>query len=279
MLHLVARPSRRRRRSDVRDRSRPHRPGFPGSARGKAIARGAPPWGRGRDRTARRRVLTSGIGCAGSSSSTCYWRVRSGSPRQRCAPEDPGATPSTASACQFSVRDVPAVSSLIGVNRSGGRAANSRDVLRFRVGFVAFVFIELHQNRPMFDLSLFRNQLQRRLARHLRRRRRNVRTDAVSHFVSAERPRLLSARRRLRLLPMTILTFAVPFIFRSPISTLPPGAVLGAASPICCWHRCVARGGAQLWLDGPHPGDAALRLGHRHCQSRHRARRSPASSA
>jgi len=34
--------------------------------------------------------------------------------------------------------------------------ANSRDVLRFRVGFVAFVFIELHQNRPMFDLSLFR---------------------------------------------------------------------------------------------------------------------------
>src|ERR1039458_8943180 len=27
--HLVARPSGRRRRSDVRDRSRPHRPGFP----------------------------------------------------------------------------------------------------------------------------------------------------------------------------------------------------------------------------------------------------------
>jgi len=69
----------------------------------------------------------------------------------------------------------------------------------------------------------------------------------------------------LRLLPMTILTFAVPFIFRSPISTLPPGAVLGGGIAIS------AAGIAALLAVGPtlagrsSSRDAALRLGHRHC--------------
>jgi len=54
--HLVTRPSRRRRRSDVRDRSRPHRPGFPGSGAWQGDRGVGPPWRRGRDRTARRRV-------------------------------------------------------------------------------------------------------------------------------------------------------------------------------------------------------------------------------
>jgi len=44
---------------------------------------------------------------------------------------------------------------------------------------------------------------------------------------------------------MTILTFAVPFIFRSPISTLPPGAVLGGGIAIS------AAGIAALLAVGP----------------------------
>jgi len=119
--------------------------------------------------------------------------------------------------------------------------------------FVAFVFIELHQNRPMFDLSLFRKPSFSGVS---------LGTFAVGGGMFALMPYLTLYLQNdlgysplgggLRLLPMTILTFAVPFIFRSPISTLPPGAVLGGGIAIS------AAGIAALLAVGPNSGWTVL---------------------
>jgi EmrB/QacA subfamily drug resistance transporter len=99
--------------------------------------------------------------------------------------------------------------------------------------FLAFVFIELHQTRPMFDLSLFRKPGFSGVS---------LGTFAVGGGMFALIPYLTLYLQNdlgysplgggLRLLPMTVLTFLVPFIFRSPINRLPPGLVLGGGIAI-----------------------------------------------
>src|SRR5665213_2587393 len=97
---------------------------------------------------------------------------------------------------------------------------------------LAFVFIELHQSRPMFDLSLFRKPGFSGVS---------FGTFAVGGGMFALMPYLTLYLQNdlgysplgggLRLLPMTVLTFLVPFVFRSPINKLPPGLVLGVVPP------------------------------------------------
>ena len=116
-------------------------------------------------------------------------------------------------------------------------------------GFVAFVFIELNQRRPMFDLSLFRKASFSGVS---------FGTFAVGGGMFALMPYLTLYLQNdlgysplgggLRLLPMTILTFLVPFIFRSPINRLAPGLVLGGGIAIS------ALGIAALLVVGPDSG-------------------------
>jgi len=118
---------------------------------------------------------------------------------------------------------------------------------------LAFVFIELHQSRPMFDLSLFRKPGFSGVS---------FGTFAVGGGMFALMPYLTLYLQNdlgysplgggLRLLPMTVLTFAVPFIFRSPISKLPPGVVLGGGIAIS------AAGIAALLAVGPSSGWTVL---------------------
>jgi EmrB/QacA subfamily drug resistance transporter len=99
--------------------------------------------------------------------------------------------------------------------------------------FVAFVFVELHQTRPMFDLSLFRKPGFSGVS---------LATFAVGGGMFALMPYLTLYLQNdlgysplgggLRLLPMTIPTFLVPFLLRSPINKLPPGVVLGGGVAI-----------------------------------------------
>jgi len=99
--------------------------------------------------------------------------------------------------------------------------------------FLAFVVVELHQTRPMFDLSLFRKPGFSGVS---------LGTFAVGGGMFALLPYLTLYLQNdlgfsplgggLRLLPMTVLTFLVPFIFRSPIHQLPPGFVLGGGIAI-----------------------------------------------
>ena len=99
--------------------------------------------------------------------------------------------------------------------------------------FLAFVVVELRQTRPMFDLSLFRKPGFSGVS---------LGTFAVGGGMFALLPYLTLYLQNdlgysplgggLRLLPMTILTFLVPFIFRSPINKLPPGLVLGGGIAI-----------------------------------------------
>ncbi len=99
--------------------------------------------------------------------------------------------------------------------------------------FLAFVFIELHQVRPMFDLSLFRKPGFSGVS---------LGTFAVGGGMFALIPYLTLYLQNdlgysplsggLRLLPMTVLTFLVPFIFRAPAQKLPPGVVLGGGIAI-----------------------------------------------
>jgi hypothetical protein len=53
----------------------------------------------------------------------------------------------------------------------------------------------------------------------------------------------------LRLLPMTVLTFLVPFVFRSPIHKLPPGLVLGGGIAITAGgiFALLAVGASSSW--------------------------------
>ncbi|HEY5303682.1 MAG TPA: MFS transporter [Acidimicrobiales bacterium] len=112
--------------------------------------------------------------------------------------------------------------------------------------FLAFVFIELHQTRPMFDLSLFRKPGFSGVS---------LGTFAVGGGMFALIPYLTLYLQNdlgysplgggLRLLPMTVLTFLVPFIFRSPINRFPPGVVLGGGIAV------TAVGIAALLAVGP----------------------------
>jgi len=109
--HLVARPSRRRRRSDVRDRSRPSSPRFPGSARGKAIAAwGATVGGAVAIGPLVGGLLTSGIGWRWIfivNVPIGAWRSWLSSTKMRNQ-KDPARLASTASASSFLCGDVPA---------------------------------------------------------------------------------------------------------------------------------------------------------------------------
>jgi EmrB/QacA subfamily drug resistance transporter len=99
--------------------------------------------------------------------------------------------------------------------------------------FLAFGLVELHQTRPMFDLSLFRKPSFSGVS---------LGTFAVGGGMFALIPFLTLYLQNdlgnsplgggLRLLPMTILTFLIPFVFRSPIHKLPPGLVLGGGIAI-----------------------------------------------
>jgi EmrB/QacA subfamily drug resistance transporter len=99
--------------------------------------------------------------------------------------------------------------------------------------FLAFIFVELHQTRPMFDFSLFRKPGFSGVS---------LGTFAVGGGMFALLPYLTLYLQNdlgfsplgggLRLLPMTVLTFLVPFMFRSPINKLPPGLVLGGGIAI-----------------------------------------------
>ena len=120
-------------------------------------------------------------------------------------------------------------------------------------GFLAFIFIELHQTRPMFDLSLFRKPGFSGVS---------LGTFALGGGMFALIPYLTLYLQNdlgfsplgggLRLLPMTVLTFLVPFIFRAPIHTLPPGVVLGGGIAI------TAGGVAALLAVGPSSGWTVL---------------------
>jgi EmrB/QacA subfamily drug resistance transporter len=120
-------------------------------------------------------------------------------------------------------------------------------------GFLAFVFIELHQTRPMFDLSLFRKPGFSGVS---------LGTFALGGGMFALIPYLTLYLQNdlgysplgggLRLLPMTVLTFLVPFTFRAPIHTLPPGVVLGSGIAI------TAGGIAALLAVGPSSGWTVL---------------------
>jgi EmrB/QacA subfamily drug resistance transporter len=119
--------------------------------------------------------------------------------------------------------------------------------------FVAFVLIELHQTRPMFDLSLFRKPSFVGVS---------FGTLAIGAGMFALFPFLTLYLQNdlgysplaggLRLLPSTVLSFAVPFALRGPIHKLAPGLVLGAGLAI------TAGGVGAMLAVGPHSGWTAL---------------------
>jgi EmrB/QacA subfamily drug resistance transporter len=122
--------------------------------------------------------------------------------------------------------------------------------------FLAFVVVELHQTRPMFDLSLFRKPGFSGVS---------LATFAVGGGMFALMPYLTLYLQNdlgfsplgggLRLLPMTIPTFLVPFLLRSPIHRLPPGVVLGGGVAI------TAGGIAAFLMVGANSGWTVLILG------------------
>jgi EmrB/QacA subfamily drug resistance transporter len=119
--------------------------------------------------------------------------------------------------------------------------------------FLAFILIELHQTRPMFDLSLFRKPGFVGVS---------IGTFAIGGGMFAMLPFLTLYLQNdlgfsplgggLRLLPLTVLSFVVPFALRGPIHKLPPGVVLGAGLAIA------AGGIGALLAVGTHSGWTAL---------------------
>jgi EmrB/QacA subfamily drug resistance transporter len=99
--------------------------------------------------------------------------------------------------------------------------------------FIAFVLVERFQTRPMLDLSLFRKPSFGGVS---------VATFAIGGGMFALLPFLTLYFQNdlgyspfqggLRLLPLTVLAFLVPFVFRGPTQTLPPGLALGAGFAI-----------------------------------------------
>jgi len=155
--------------------------------------------------------------------------------------------------------------------------ANCRDVLRFRVGLCRLRLHRTPPDRPnvRLPLALSQTQLQRRLARHLRRRRRNVRTDAVFSLCICRTTSVTLRSARAAPLADDDSSPCRPFIF----------ARLSAHS---AWRRA---GGGIPYLPlaslrcsrwAPSAGrssSGAAALGwHRHCHPRHRAASVSASS-
>ncbi|MGH8989121.1 MAG: MFS transporter, partial [Acidimicrobiales bacterium] len=114
---------------------------------------------------------------------------------------------------------------------------------------LGFVLVELRQIRPMFDLSLFRKPGFTGVS---------VGTFAIGGGLFALLPYLTLYLQNdlgyspfaggLRLLPLTVLAFLVPFAFRRPAQKLPPGVVLGAGFAIS------AAGIAAFLVVGPSSG-------------------------
>lgn len=114
------------------------------------------------------------------------------------------------------------------------------------VALVAFVIVEIRQTRPMFDLSLLRNPGFIGVS---------VGTFAIGGGMFALLPFLTLYLQNdlgysplqggLRLLPLTVLSFLVPFVLRHPVHKLPPGVVLGGGLAI------TAIGIATLLAVGP----------------------------
>jgi EmrB/QacA subfamily drug resistance transporter len=121
------------------------------------------------------------------------------------------------------------------------------------VAMVVFIFVELHHSQPMFDLSLFRKPGFTGVC---------FGTFAVGAGMFALLPYLTLYLQNdlgysplaggLRLLPSTLLTFAVPIASRSITDKLPAGPVLGAGFAI------TAGGIAALLLVGPESSWTAL---------------------
>jgi EmrB/QacA subfamily drug resistance transporter len=119
--------------------------------------------------------------------------------------------------------------------------------------FATFIIVELRQARPMFDLSLFRKPGFIGVS---------ISTFAIGGGMFALLPYLTLYFQNdlgyspfaggLRLLPLTVLTFVVPFVFRRPAQKFPPGVVLGAGIAI------TAGGIAALLAVGPNSGWTAL---------------------
>jgi EmrB/QacA subfamily drug resistance transporter len=113
--------------------------------------------------------------------------------------------------------------------------------------FVAFVLAELFQTRPMFDLSIFRKPSFCGVS---------VATFAIGGGMFALLPFLTLYLQNdlgyspfqggLRLLPLTVLSFVVPFVFRGPAQKLPPGVALGTG------FAMTAGGIAGMLAVGPH---------------------------
>ena len=119
--------------------------------------------------------------------------------------------------------------------------------------FVAFILVELRQSRPMFDLSLFRKPGFIGVS---------AGTFAVGGGMFAVLPFLTLYLQNdlgysplgggVRLLPLTVLAFLVPFVLRGPAQKLPPGVVLGGGLAI------TATGLVALLAVGPTSGWTAL---------------------
>jgi predicted MFS family arabinose efflux permease len=100
--------------------------------------------------------------------------------------------------------------------------------------FVLFVVAELHQQRPMFDLSLFRRPSFSGVS---------IATFAIAGGMFAMYPYLTFYLQNdlgfspivggLCLLPSTVPTFVVPIVFRSRAERLAPRAVLGGGLAVC----------------------------------------------
>ncbi len=115
--------------------------------------------------------------------------------------------------------------------------------------FAAFVLVEVRHTRSMFDLSLFRKPGFIGVS---------LGTFAIGGGLFALLPYLTLYLQNdlgyspfgggVRLLPLTVLAFLVPFAFRRPAQKLPPGAVLGAGFAIA------AAGIAALLVVGPSSG-------------------------
>ncbi|MDT4891864.1 MAG: hypothetical protein QOE97_899 [Pseudonocardiales bacterium] len=112
---------------------------------------------------------------------------------------------------------------------------------------IAFVLVELLQTRPMFDLSLFRKPSFGAVS---------IATFAIGGGMFALLPYLTLYIQNdlgyspfeggVRLLPLTVLAFLVPFVFRRPAQALPPGLVLGAGFAV------TAGGIGAMLAVGPH---------------------------
>jgi EmrB/QacA subfamily drug resistance transporter len=94
--------------------------------------------------------------------------------------------------------------------------------------FAAFVFAELHQDRPMFDLSLFRNPAFTGVS--LATFGIGAGMFAMLTYLTLYLQDLLGLsplQGGLRLLPLTVLTFVVPLATRRLGDRTPPGLALG----------------------------------------------------